>query len=306
MQTNTHRTYSKPVTKAVIAAAGFGTRFLPETKAVPKEMLPIVDKPIIQYVVEELVGAGIEDIIIVTGSNKRSLEDHFDSPNLDLIENLKMGGRKKAHLIHEVDDIAKLANFIYVRQKGPYGTATPILNAKHLIHDEPFIYTFADDFITASPTRFQQMVDRYHELNGSILSCVRATRDADYDRYGIVSGKELKPGLIDMDRIIEKPGKEHAPSSLASVSGYLLTPEIFPYLEHELDHLQEGKELMIQPAMQAMIKDGFKYYACEIENGKYNDSGNKLEYIKTVIEFALKHEEIGADVRAYLDELHKS
>src|SRR2546430_15801789 len=149
-------------TKAVIAAAGFGTRFLPQTKAMPKEMLPIVDKPIIQYVVEDLVAAGIKDIIIVTGYSKRTIEDHFDAPNQDLINNLRAAGTQKEHLVEEIEAIANLANFVYVRQKGVYGNATPLMCVQHLIGDEPFIYSFADDLIL--PNRFQQMIELHQEL----------------------------------------------------------------------------------------------------------------------------------------------
>src|SRR6185312_9470594 len=141
------------VTKAVIAAAGFGTRFLPQTKAMPKEMLPLIDKPIIQYIVEDLVAAGIEDIIIVGSSNKRAIEDHFDLPSEDLLNNLRAGGPKKQHYLDELNGIANMANFIYLRQKGPYGNATPVMDAAHLIGDEPFIYTYADEFFVATPGR---------------------------------------------------------------------------------------------------------------------------------------------------------
>ncbi|MEJ0073619.1 MAG: sugar phosphate nucleotidyltransferase [Candidatus Saccharibacteria bacterium] len=150
---------TKPkVTKAVIAAAGFGTRFLPQTKAMPKEMLPLIDKPIIQYIVEDLVAAGIQDIIIVGSSNKRAIEDHFDVAGEDLLANLRAGGPKKQHYIDELDSLANIANFIYLRQKGPYGNATPLVNAAHLLSDEPFIYAFADDLTVATPNAFQQMV----------------------------------------------------------------------------------------------------------------------------------------------------
>src|SRR4051812_6195570 len=141
---------TQKVTKAVIAAAGFGTRFLPQTKAMPKEMMPIVDKPVIQYLVEELVEAGIQDIILVTGYAKRSIEDHFDEPNQDLISNLRAGGPQKEHFIQEMEQLSNLANFVYVRQKGRYGNAQPVMNVRHLIGDEPFIYTYADDLILAN------------------------------------------------------------------------------------------------------------------------------------------------------------
>ena len=182
----------KQVTKAVIAAAGFGTRFLPQTKAMPKEMLPLVDKPIIQYLVEQLVEAGIKDIIIVTGYSKRSIEDHFDTPNEDLLNNLRIGGASKAHYIDEIMRIADLANFVYVRQKGPYGTATPLLNVASLIDDEPFIYAFADDLTVAAPNAFQQMIQLYNELHGGILPCIRVSRDEEYRRYGIVGGAPVR------------------------------------------------------------------------------------------------------------------
>lgn len=290
------------VTKAVIAAAGFGTRFLPQTKAMPKEMLPLVDKPIIQYVVEELVEAGIKDIIIVSGYSKRSIEDHFDLPNQDLINNLKAGGADKQHLLEQVENIANLANFIYVRQKGPYGNGTPVLNASHLLGNEPFIYTFADDFIVAEPGRFKQMVDLHDEIGGSILSCIKVTKDDDYKRYGIVDGERIegRDGVLKMNRIIEKPGKADAPSDMASVSGYLLDPQIITYLEKSLFRLEPGKEFYIQEAMQAMINDGHRYYAYQVPGAKYYDTGNKLEYVKTVIDFALKHEDMHDEILEFL------
>src|SRR4051812_41828672 len=180
------------VTKAVIAAAGFGTRFLPQTKAMPKEMLPLIDKPIIQYIVEDLVAAGIKDIIIVGSSNKRSIEDHFDVPSEDLLANLRAGGPKKKPFIQEIEAIANLANFVYVRQKGPYGTATPIMNAAHLIGDEPFIYAFADDLTVATPNAFEQMIAVYDEFHAGVLPCLKITNDKDYDRYGVLGGDEVR------------------------------------------------------------------------------------------------------------------
>jgi len=287
------------VTKAIIAAAGYGTRFLPQTKAMPKEMLPLIDKPIIQYVVEELVAAGIKDIIIISGSNKRSIEDHFDTPSQGLIATLQAGGASKEALLHEIEAISNLANFIYVRQKGPYGNATPVLCASHLIGNEPFIYTFADDFFSAQPNRTQQMIDVHNTYGGSVLACTRITEDADYSRYGIVGGETVTDALIKVNRIVEKPGKAAAPSSLASVSGYLLTPHIFSYLEEAAAKHADG-ELMIQPIMQAMIDDGLAMYAKEIENGSYHDTGDKLEYLKTAIDFALQREDMGPALQDYL------
>lgn len=289
----------KKVRKAVIAAAGFGTRFLPQTKAMPKEMLPLIDKPIIQYIVEELVDAGIEDIVIVTGYHKRSIEDHFDNLSADLRANLKQGN--KVELLEETKKISDLANFVYIRQKGPYGNATPILNAEHLIGAEPFIYAFADDFVKATPSRFKQMVEMYNETGGSVLTCVRAKSDKDYKRYGFVGGTEIRPGVIEMDKIIEKPGsREASPSDIASVSGYVFDPVIFEYLKRQREELTEGVEFNQQISMQRMMDDGHKMYGFEVPGGVYYDTGNKLEYLKTVVDFALKHDELGDDFRTFL------
>lgn len=293
----------KKIKKAVIPAAGFGTRFLPQTKAMPKEMLPVVDKPIIQKIVEELVGAGIEDIIIVTGYHKRTIEDHFDRPSLELIENLRMGGEKKKPLLDAIEEIADMANFVYVRQKGPYGNGTPLLNVKEIIGDEPFIYTWSDDFIVSEPkSRFQQMLEVYEEFGCSILASIRATKDADYDRYGFAGGKLLRDGLIDIETIIEKPGKANSPSDLANVSGFLFTPDIFGYLDTALSNIKEGNELYYNDALKLMLADHKKVLAYEIQNGRYFDTGNKLEYMKTVVEFATKHPEIGKEFETWLRE----
>ena len=295
----------KKVTKAVIAAAGFGTRFLPQTKAMPKEMLPLLDKPIIQVIVEELAAAGITDIVIVTGYHKRTIEDHFDHTSADLRANLEAAG--KTELLAATRKISQLANFAYVRQKGPYGTGTPLLNAAHLIGDEPFIYTFADDFVDATPTRFQQMVDAQAKYGGSVITCVRRDSDADYTRYGYVDGKEIAPGIVDMTTIIEKPGsRKAAPSDLASVSGYVFEPLLLTYLQEQIKTHDETKgEFMIQDAMQQMIKDGHHIYGCEIQQGTYYDTGNPLEYLKTVYNFALRDPDLGPALRDYLQTLEK-
>ena len=286
------------VTKAIIAAAGFGTRFLPQTKAMPKEMLPLVDKPIIQYVVEELVDAGIKDIIIVGSSNKRSIEDHFDLPNEDLTLNIKAGGAKKAHYLDEIKSISNLANFIYIRQKGEYGNLAPVANAAHLIGDEPFIYTYADDFFVAEPGRTAQMINVYNKYGGPVLACKSIESAEEYSRYGIVVGKMTGDRVLKVEQIVEKPGKPLSEHNLASVSGYLLTPEIFQYIDSAAD-LEPNGELYIQPRLQQMIDDGIDFYASEID-GVYHDTGDKLEYVKTVIEFALERDDIGDELRDFL------
>lgn len=287
--------------KAVIAAAGFGTRFLPQTKAQPKEMLPLIDKPIIQYVVEELVASGIRDIIIVGSANKRAIEDHFDLPSEELLVNLRAGGPKKAHFIEEIEAIADLANFAFVRQKGPYGNATPLACAAHLIDDdEPFIYTFADDFFVADPGRTQQMIDAYQAHQGSVLACKKIIDDKEYDKYGIAAGSKIDEATLQVSHIDEKPGKDKAQSDLASVSGYLLEPQILKYIEAAAkDHDGKG-EFMIQPIMQQMINEGYKFFAREIQDGTYYDTGDKLEYLKTIIDFGLKHSELGLSLETHL------
>jgi UTP--glucose-1-phosphate uridylyltransferase len=288
------------VRKAVIAAAGFGTRFLPQTKAMPKEMLPLVDKPIIQQIVEELVEAGITDIVIVTGYHKRTIEDHFDHISGDLRANLEQAG--KDALLEATSRISGLANFAYIRQKGPYGTGTPLLNATHLIGNEPFIYTFADDFVAAKPTRFQQLIDVQAEQGGSVIACVRRDGEEDYKRYGYVAGNEISPGLVDMTTIVEKPGsRENAPSDLASVSGYVFDPLLLEYLSRQLENHDDSKgEFMIQDSMQQMINDGHHIYGCDVKNGTYYDTGNPLEYLKTVYDFALQRSDIGPALQEYL------
>lgn len=286
--------------KAVIPAAGFGTRFLPQTKALPKEMLPIVDKPVIQYIVEGLVDAGIKDIIIVTGYHKRAIEDHFDKPSSDLVENLKMGGERKRPLLESLEKIANLANFIYVRQKGPYGNGTPLLNVAHLINNEPFIYTWSDDLISADPSEFEQLISAYEKYGSSCLSCIRAEKDEDYERYGFVGGKEISDGVVEIAKLIEKPGKTRAPSNLGSVSSFLFTNDIFNYVDEAQKNLVTGKELYYVDILNLMMKDKKRVLGVEIKGGKFRDLGNKLEYLKTVVEYAKKDPEIGKEFKEWL------
>ncbi|MCL4374977.1 UTP--glucose-1-phosphate uridylyltransferase [Patescibacteria group bacterium] len=285
----------KKITKAIIPAAGFGTRFLPQTKAMPKEMLPIVDKPVIQYVVEEAVQSGIEDIIIVTGYSKRAIEDHFDSPNAELVKNLLAG--KKTAMLKEIQEISDLANFIYIRQKGPYGNATPIRSAQHLINDEPFLVLWGDDFVWAKPHRAKQLIDVYEKFGATVLCGIKTTKPEDADRYAFVQGKNLGDGIWKVERLIEKPGPGNQPSDLAIVSGYVLTPDIFTILNHQKPG--RGGEYYLPEAIDILARQQ-PVYAVEIKNGKYYDTGNKLEYMKTVVEFALAHNGISQDFRDFL------
>jgi UTP--glucose-1-phosphate uridylyltransferase len=288
----------KKVRKAVIAAAGFGTRFLPQTKAMPKEMLPIINKPVIQYIVEQLVEAGIEDIILVTGYHKRSIEDHFDGISADLRENLLAGNKEK--LLEATEGISELANFAYIRQKGRYGSTTPVLNAEHLIGDEPFIYTFADDLFISKKNRYKQMIDLYEEFNAPILPCITATDDSDYDKYGFVAGNEVRTGIVKASTIVEKPGKEVAPSNLASVGGYLLTPDIFEYARNTENEVPTNKEFYITYVLQKMMVNDRSIYGCGLEYENYYDTGNALGYLKTVVDFAIRDPELGEEIKEYI------
>jgi UTP--glucose-1-phosphate uridylyltransferase len=287
------------ITKVVIPAAGFGTRFLPQTKAMPKEMLPIVDKPVIQYVVEEAVTSSIEDVIIVTGWSKRPIEDHFDLPNSDLINNLKKGGKK--HLLKEIINISEMANFIYIRQKGPYGNATPVLSAEPIIGNEPFAVMWGDEFIYAHPPRLSQMIKAWEKYGGVMISGVRIETKDHLSRYGVADLEHIENNVYKIKKIVEKPLPADAPSNLATHGAYILPPEIFP----AISNLKPGKggEIWLVDAINVLKKQGVPIYACEIKNGKYYDTGNKLEYMKTVVEFALTHEGINGEFRKFLKTL---
>ena len=284
------------VRKAVIPAAGFGTRFLPQTKAMPKEILPIVDKPVIQIVVEELVDAGITEIIIVTGYHKRSIEDHFDH-NFELETELERGN--KFDYLEEVQRISNLANFYYLRQKGPKGNATPIWNAREIIGNEPFLVFWGDDFIKATPSRAKQLIAAYEKYNTVILGGVTARRDEDYKRYGFAAGEQMEDGAIKVENLIEKPGKENTPSDLAIVSGQVYNPDIFDAIEEANRRREEGKELVYIDAINILREQGQAVHAVPIVGGKYYDCGNVLEYLKTVIELGMESK-IGPELKDWL------
>lgn len=293
----------KKVRKAVIPAAGLGTRFLPATKANPKEMLPIVDKPVIQYVVEDALSAGIEDIMIVTGSQKRSIEDHFDH-QFELEKRLE--DARKLDLLAEVRNIARMANFYYIRQKGPAGNATPIWNARSFIGDEPFLVLWGDDFFEATPSRAQQLVAAYEKHGGSaILSSIRTKKPEDYKRYGFALGKEETKGLVHIEELIEKPGKP-IESEHAVVSGALFEPSIFDAIALSMQNhtdRNDTSEVVYTEALNILLNKDHTLYALEIQNGTYFDCGNKLEYLKTVVEFGLKHPEVKDDFAKFLKSL---
>jgi len=285
------------VRKAVIPAAGFGTRFLPATKAMPKEMLPIVDKPIIQYVVEEAVASGIEDIIIVTGWHKRTIEDHFDYP-FELEKRLEEAGKHQE--AEDVRRIAEMANFIYIRQKGPYGNATPVLNAREVVGDEPFAVLWGDEFIYATPPRLKQMVDVWDQHGKAVISAVRIEDKQALSKYGIADVEPVEKQVFKIKKIIEKPEPASAPSNLATHGAYILPPRIFELLAANKPG-KGGEFWLVDAINQLMLEEDV--YAVEIQNGKYYDTGNKLEYLKTVVEFGLKHEEFRQEFGEFLKQL---
>ncbi|HSW97619.1 MAG TPA: UTP--glucose-1-phosphate uridylyltransferase [Candidatus Saccharimonadales bacterium] len=288
------------IRKVVIPAAGFGTRFLPQTKAMPKEMLPIVDKPVIQYVVEEAVASGIEDIVIVTGALKRAIEDHFDVPNADLIKNLESGG--KQDLLDQIRKISEMANFIYIRQKGMYGNGTPVLSAEPVIENEMFAVMWGDEFIYSTPPRLSQMINVYEKYGGAVISAVKIHNKEDLSRYGIADVEPVEGNIYKIKNIIEKPHPDKAPSNLATHGAYILPPEIFDILRNQKPGT--GGEIYLPEAIAELIKTGYPVYACEVENGKYYDTGNQLEYMKTVVDFALRHPDMNGEFKKYLKELN--
>lgn len=290
---------AKKIRKAVIPAAGFGTRFLPQTKAMPKEMLPIVDKPVIQYVVEEAVNSGIEDVVIVTGALKRAIEDHFDVPNADLIKNLEAGNKQE--LLEQTRKISEMANFIYVRQKGLYGNGTPVLAAEPIIENEPFAVLWGDEFIYSKPPRLAQMIEVYEKYGGVVISGVKIEKKEDLKRYGIADLEHVEGNVSKIKSIVEKPDPDSAPSNIATHGAYILPPEIFGALKK----IQPGKggEVWLTDAINLLRDEGVPVYAVEIQNGKYYDTGNKLEYMKTAVDLALQHPEIGEELRQYLKDL---
>ncbi len=283
----------KKVRKAVIPAAGFGTRFLPATKAMPKEMLPIVDKPIIQYVVEQAVAAGIEEIVIVTGWHKRSIEDHFDK-HFELEARLEKDG--KLELLDEIRRISDLADFVYVRQKEALGNGHAVLVAKEVIGDEPFIVMWGDEFFQADPVAPAQLIEVYNKYEAPVIAGVRIPKE-DIHKYGIADVSPVDGNVFKVNRIVEKPEPDKAPSDLATHGTYLFTPDIFEILEK----VKPGKsgEIWIADAIDELIKKR-DVYAVELKNARYYDCGNKLSYLKALVDHGLEHEDTKDEFRNYL------
>lgn len=280
------------VRKAIIAVAGSGTRLLPATKAMPKEMLPIVDKPIIQLVVEELVAGGIEDIILVTKWDKKPLEDHFDH-SWALESDLAKSGKKEK--LAEIVKISEMANFIYVRQKGPYGNGTPVLSAASLVKDEPFMYVWGDDLVKSKISFAKQMLDDYHKT-GHLMIGVQKVPKNQVDKYGIVSLKDKK--TMQLNDIIEKPSIAEAPSQLADFGRMILNQDIIDVLKKTA--LGKGNELWIVDAIRDYIKAGGEFYAKVVQDGEWLTTGDPWNYLRATLEYALARKDIKEQLKKYL------
>ncbi len=282
------------VKKAIIAVAGSGTRLLPATKAMPKEMLPIVDIPIIQLVVEELVEAGVRDIIMVTKWDKKTLEDHFDY-NWALQRELEKGGKEKR--LKEIVRISEMANFIYVRQKGPYGNGTPILSAASLVENEPFFFVWGDDLVKSKTSFSKAILEDFNKKNKPIIGVQEVGKD-EVSRYGIV---KLKGESMQIEDIIEKPSIEEAPSRLAVFGRMILNQEIIDILKET--PLGKGGELWLNDAVGEYLKRGGEFYAKKVEDGEWLTTGDPLNYIKATLKYAVEREDIGEEVKKFFKEL---
>lgn len=286
------------VRKAVIPAAGLGTRFLPATKAQPKEMLPIVDKPTIQYIVEEAIASGIEDILIVTGRGKRAIEDHFDK-SYELEDILKRKGEDE--LLSLVQSISNLANVNYVRQKEPRGLGHAIHCARSFIDNEPFAVLLGDDIVDSEVPCLKQMMEVYEKYNTTVLGVQRVAQE-DVSKYGIIKCTELSHRIFQVEDMVEKPDRDKAPSNVAILGRYIIAPGIFSCLENVAPG--KGGEIQLTDALKMMLSSG-PMVAYDFVGKRY-DVGNKLGFLEATVEFALKREDLKDEFSSYLKEKAKS
>jgi UTP--glucose-1-phosphate uridylyltransferase len=288
-------TASKPqVRKAVFPAAGLGTRFLPATKAQPKEMLPLVDKPIIQYGVEEALASGIDNMILVTGRGKNAIEDHFDvSVELETF----LESRGKTELLAEIRKISNLINFAYVRQGEPLGLGHAVLVTRLLVGNEPFAVILGDDVIDADPPALRQMIDVFEEVDGPVLAIEEVPWE-NVSSYGIIDAEEVRPGVYQIRDLVEKPPRAEAPSNLAIIGRYILTPDIFPALEETAKEKDRTGEIQLTNGLRRLLKKR-PIYGCRV-NGVRHDTGNKLGFLKAVVYFALRRPDLADPFREYL------
>lgn len=283
------------IKKAVIPAAGLGTRFLPATKAVPKEMLPIVDKPTIQYIVEEIIDSGIEDILIITGRNKGSIEEHFDRA-IELEDNLEK--TKKEELLEEVRKISRMINIHTVRQKDPRGLGHAVLCAKSFVGNEPFAVLLGDDIVDSKKPCLKQMIEMYDTYKSTILG-VQEVSWENVNKYGIVSGEKLNDKIYTVRDLIEKPSVDKSPTNIAILGRYIITPEIFEILEHTKTGV--GGEIQLTDALKELcnIQDVFAY----IFEGRRYDVGSKIDFLEATVDFALKRDDLRDSFIDYLSKI---
>lgn len=283
------------VKKAIIPAAGLGTRFLPATKAMPKEMLPIVDKPAIQYIIEEAIASGIEDIIIVTGKGKRAIEDHFDH-SVELEQNLIE--KEKYDLLQKVRNISEMIDIHYIRQKEPKGLGHAIWTARKFIGNEPFAVLLGDDIVDSKTPSLKQLLDIFNRYKGSVVG-VQKVMPKDVNRYGIIDSNIIEDRLYSVNNLVEKPSLNEAPSNLAILGRYILTPSIFNILEKQEKGI--GGEIQLTDAIKKLGKNE-KIYAYEFEGKRY-DIGSKIEFIKAIIDFSLQREDLNVELLQYLENI---
>lgn len=287
------------IRKAIIPVAGMGTRFLPASKAQPKEMLPVVDKPVIQYIVEEAVASGIEEIIFVTSNGKRALEDHFDR-NFELEYRLEQKKKKKE--LEEISAIGKLAKFAFVRQQKPLGDGHAILSAIPFVErHEPVAVLFGDDIFDAKKPGLRQMIDVYEKYEDPVIGLVEVPKN-DVHKYGVVGGKKISKLVTEIDTFVEKPDPKEAPSNLIAVGHYIINPEIMELLKTQKPG--KGGEIRLADAFTTYLKQGRVIYGRKMEGKRY-DCGNKLGLIQASIEFGLRHPDIKKELRAYLKNVLK-
>jgi UTP--glucose-1-phosphate uridylyltransferase len=289
---------TQKVRKAVFPAAGLGTRFLPATKASPKEMLPLVDKPLIQYSVEEAVECGIESILIITGRDKTAIEDHFDI-SFELEQVLKERGKDEMFdLVRKVSELAKIS---YTRQKQALGLGHAIYQAKDFVGNEPFAVLLADDVVDAEKPALQQLIDVYEKYDAPVIATMQVAGEA-ISRFGVIDAEtEVEPGVFKIREVIEKPKFADAPSDMAVIGRYIFTPELFDALEHTKPGA--GGEIQVADAMRELLDNGSPFYAVRLE-GTRHDAGDKLGFLIATVEFALKHEDLAADFKKYLKTLN--
>ena len=285
------------IRKAVFPAAGLGTRFLPATKASPKEMLPLVDKPLIQYVVEEAVNSGIDSILIVTGRDKSAIEDHFDI-SFELEQVLQDRGKDEMFkLVRHVSELAKIS---YTRQKQALGLGHAIYQAKDFAETEPFAVLLADDIVDSETPALKQMIEVFEKYNAPVIATMQVEGEA-ISRFGVIDAEEIEPNIFKIKDMVEKPKFEDAPSDLAIIGRYILTPDVFDAIERT--EKGSGGEIQITDAMRLMLKEGKPFYAVKLE-GTRHDAGDKLGFLIATVEFALKRKDLAPEFTKYLKSLN--